>query len=239
MDSLTIEFAQHGFNISKGLKTTRQFTFGYSPQHHTQRVLPRPMTHGQSGTIHAESLMTHENGLMFGPKFVHVQERVRSRKCGRSFFRAFTPSVNKAVGRTRPLEGDVRTVKSLCGHETTVELQAFLLQHPDSYIDSRLTQDGNAPSLYLGKGVDTTHHHTRYARLDYQYGTRRCSSEMSTGFKTDIEGALFKERTVFGTNRTNSVYLGMRSSATSMKTFADDAVFVYYHRTHHGIGRSM
>ena len=70
----------------------------------------------------------------------------------------FALSVDKSVGRRRPLQRDERPAEHLLAEELAIQVDAGFAQYADGDFYPTLAQNVEAATAHFRKGIDTTHH---------------------------------------------------------------------------------
>ena len=70
----------------------------------------------------------------------------------------FALSVDKSVGRRRPLQRNERPAEHLLAEELAIQIDTGFAQHADGDLYPTLAQNVEAATAHFRKGIDTTHH---------------------------------------------------------------------------------
>ena len=70
----------------------------------------------------------------------------------------FALSVDKSVGRRRPLQRDERSAEHLLTEELAIQIDTGFAQYADGDFYPTLAQNVEAATAHFRKGIDTTHH---------------------------------------------------------------------------------
>ena len=192
---------------------------------------PPPVTYVQSGMFAFLGDSSHKDGVGLCAQL--VREHLRE---GRRDGQRAEQMVEKAVGRLRPFQEDIRPAMLMKGEETAVQLAAVGLEHAHPHVDTGVAQLPNAPALHLRKGIDATHDDARHTLAEDEVGTGRRLALMRAGLETHVERGLRQQDFVFGTNGGKGIHLGVGFATTYMVALTQDSPLADDHRAHHRIG---
>ena len=121
------------------------------------------------------------------------------------------------------------------GKEPSVQGLTLFFQYAHSHLNTGIPQFPDAPTLHLGKLINTAYYRTLHTFLDNQVGTRGCLPIMRTGFQRHIDRCLRQQSFVLCADTCKSIDLCMPLSTAHMITFANDSTISHYHSSHHWI----
>ncbi len=142
--------------------------------------------------------------------------------------------INVSIGTFRPFQHNKRTTLAVIDKEAAVHFDAFPLEYTHGYIAACLTQHRNAASVYLLKGIAAAHHNAWNMLVNNQLGAGRRLAIVGTRLQGNVDRTAAEHLWIF--HPRDGIHLGMRLSATAMKTLTNNSSITNHHGTHHGVG---